>query len=71
VSAKLIRDAFLAATGGQPRDVTVTVRRDPGAMLSSTATRDGDMIVVGREHGPVWRCAHRGSVSRYCRWHAG
>jgi nucleotide-binding universal stress UspA family protein len=73
-SAKLIRDTFLAATGGQPPDVTVTVRTpegDPGATLSSIATRDGDMIVVGREHGPVWRRAHRSSVSRYCRWHAG
>ena len=72
-SAKLVGNAFWAATGGQPRDVTVTVRTpegDPGAVLSGIATRDGDLIVVGQEHVPVWRRAHRGSVSRYCRWHA-
>jgi nucleotide-binding universal stress UspA family protein len=73
-SAKLVRDAFRTATGGQPRDVTVTVRTpegDPGAALTSIATHDGDMIVVGHEHMPGWRRAHRGSVSRYCRSHAG
>jgi len=72
-SVKLVSDTFRAATGGQPRDVTVTVRTpegDPGAVLSGIATRDGDLIVVGQEHVPVWRRAHRGSVSRYCRWHA-
>jgi nucleotide-binding universal stress UspA family protein len=74
MSAKLVGDAFWAATGGQPPDVTVTVRTpegDPGAALSRIASRDGDMIVVGREHVRVWRRARRGSVSRYCRWHAG
>jgi len=73
-SAKLIRDAFRTVTGGQPRDIAVTVRTpegDPGAALTSIATRDGDMIVVGRKHEPPWRQSHQGSVSRYCRLHAG
>lgn len=73
-SAKLIRDAFRAATGGQPHDVSVTVRTpegDPGAVLTSIAIRDGDMIVVGQEHRPAWWRARRASVSRYCRLHAG
>lgn len=73
-SAKLVRDAFRAATGGQPRDVALTVRTpegDPGAALTGIATHDGDLIVVGREHMPAWRRARRGSVSRYCRSHAG
>jgi nucleotide-binding universal stress UspA family protein len=73
-SAKLVRDAFWAAAGGQPRDVAVTVRTpegDPGAALTRIATRDGDMIVVGREHMPGWRRTRRDSVSRYCRSHAG
>jgi nucleotide-binding universal stress UspA family protein len=73
-SAKLVGDAFWAATGGQPCDVTVIVRTpegDPGAALTGIAIRDGDLIVLGREHGPSWRHARQGSVSRYCRSHAG
>jgi nucleotide-binding universal stress UspA family protein len=73
-SAKVVRYAFRTATGGLPRDITVTVRTpegDPGAALTGTATRDGDLIVVGHEHVPIWRRAHRGAVSRYCRSHAG
>jgi nucleotide-binding universal stress UspA family protein len=73
-SAKLVRDAFWAAAGGQPRDVAVTVRTpegDPGAALTSIATRHGDVIVVGRENLPGWRRVRHGSVSRYCRSHAG
>ena len=72
-SAKLIRDAFRSATGGRPSDVAVTVRipeGDPGESLTSIATHDGDMIVVGHRGGPSWWRAHRGSVSRYCRLHA-
>ena len=60
--------------GGQPRDVAVTVRTpkgDPGAALTSIATRHGDVIVVGRENLPGWRRVRHGSVSRYCRSHAG
>jgi nucleotide-binding universal stress UspA family protein len=73
-SAKLVRDAFLAATGGQPRDVTVTVRTpegDPGAVLTGIATRADDLIVVGQKHRPAWWRGRRASVSRYCRLHAG
>ncbi len=73
-SAKLIRDAFRTAAGGQPRDVRVTVRTpegDPGAALTRIATRDEDLIVVGREHGLRGWHASRGAVSRYCRRHAG
>lgn len=73
-SAKLVRDAFRTVTRGQPRDVAVTVQTpegDPGAALTSIATRDGDVIVVGRENLPGWRRARHGSVSRYCRSHAG
>lgn len=73
-SAKVIRDAFRAAAGGRPRDVTVTVRTpegDPGAALAGIATRDGDLIVVGREHRPSWWHTSRGAVSRYCQLHAG
>jgi nucleotide-binding universal stress UspA family protein len=73
-SAKLVRDAFRTVTGGQPGELAVTVRTpegDPGAALTSIATRDGDMIVVGRENLPGWRRARHGSVSRYCRCHAG
>jgi nucleotide-binding universal stress UspA family protein len=72
-SAKLVRDSFQTVTGGEPRDVAVTVQTpegDPGAALTSIATRDGDMIVVGRNHAPGWWHAHRGSVSRYCESHA-
>jgi nucleotide-binding universal stress UspA family protein len=72
-SAKLVRDTFLAATGSRPRDVGVTVRTpegDPGAALTRIAIRDGDLIVVGRRHGPGWWHGHRGSVGRYCRLHA-
>ena len=73
-SAKVVCDAFRAVTGGQPRDVAVTIRTpegDPGAALTGIATHDGDLIVVGLEHMPGWRRTRRGSVSRYCRSHAG
>jgi nucleotide-binding universal stress UspA family protein len=73
-SAKLVGDAFWAATGGQPCDVTVTVRTpegDPGAALTGIAIRHGDLIVLGRRHRPNWWHARQGSVSRYCRSHAG
>jgi nucleotide-binding universal stress UspA family protein len=73
-SAKLVRDSFRTVTGGEPCDVAVTVQTpegDPGAALTSIATRDGDMIVVGRDHAPGWWHGHRDSVSRYCRAHAG
>ena len=72
-SAQVVRCAFQAATGGQPRDDTVTVRTpegDPGAALTGIATRDGDLIAVGCEHVPIWRRARRGAVGRYCRLHA-
>jgi nucleotide-binding universal stress UspA family protein len=72
-SAKLVRDAFRDVTGGQPRDVALTVRTpegDPGAALTNIATHDGDMIVVGHRHGPNWWRARHGSVSRYCQVHA-
>ena len=73
-SAKLVRDSFRTVTGGRPRHVAVTVQTpegDPGAALTSIATHDGDMIVVGRNHAPGWWHGHRGSVSHYCRSHAG
>jgi nucleotide-binding universal stress UspA family protein len=73
-SAKLVCDAFRAVTGGRPRDVAVTIRapkRDPGTALTGIAAYDGGLFVVGREHMPGWRRARRGSVSRYCRSHAG
>jgi nucleotide-binding universal stress UspA family protein len=72
-STKLVRDAFRNVTGGQPRDVALTVwtpEGDPGATLTSIATHDGDMIVVGHRPGSSWRRARHGSVSRYCQVHA-
>jgi nucleotide-binding universal stress UspA family protein len=71
-SAKLVRDAFKIVNGGRPGDVDVAVRTpegDPGAALTSLATREDDLIVLG--HGRTRRHPSGGSVSRYCCGHAG
>ncbi len=72
-SAKVVRGAFLAASGGRPRDLDVSVRTpegDPGPVLTRLASRQGDLLVVGHRWLPRWRRARRRSVSRYCCGHA-
>jgi nucleotide-binding universal stress UspA family protein len=72
-SAQLIREKLLLAGGGRPRDLDVAVHTpegDPGAALTSFATGEEDLIVVGHERLPAWRRSRRGSVSRYCWSHA-
>lgn len=70
-SIKLVRDSFRIATGGMPRDVTVTVKTpegDPAEALTDIATAR-DLIVVGRAEPGLRRVLH-GSVSHYCRRHS-
>jgi len=72
-SARLVSTSFQTVAGGIPRDVTVTVRTpegDPGAVLAGVSGAGGDVLVVGRDHGPSMRRLLHGSVSGYCREHA-
>jgi nucleotide-binding universal stress UspA family protein len=60
-SERRISRAMSPWPSGRPRAIPA-----PRSPASPPAT--GDLMVVGRKHGPH---AHRGSVSRYCRSHAG
>jgi nucleotide-binding universal stress UspA family protein len=65
----IIQRSFCNASGGIPADVAVRIETpegDPGVVLTSLATHDGDLLVVGRRRGyPAGRAVH-GSVSGYC-----
>ena len=70
-SLEFVRKSLRTATGGPPRDVTVTVKTpegDPGAALADIAAV-GDLIVVGRGDQGMRRVLH-GSVSGYIRKHS-
>lgn len=72
-SAELVRRSLRAVAGGLPADVTVTVATpegEPGAILTSVASGDDDLLVVGHERMPGIRGILHGSVSRYCCGHA-
>jgi nucleotide-binding universal stress UspA family protein len=72
-SMDLVDDCFVDAVGGIPQDVDVTVKTpegEPGAVLASIATAEGDVLVVGQETPLAMRRVLHGSVSRYCRKHA-
>jgi nucleotide-binding universal stress UspA family protein len=68
-AAEIVRQVFRDAVGGMPCDLAVRIETphgDPGAALVSLASRDTDMLVVGRRPGhPASRAVH-GSVARYC-----
>lgn len=61
--------AINAALGGIPDDVPtepLTVAGEPGQVLVRTASRPGDLLVIGTgRHGAAGRLAG-GKVSRYC-----
>jgi nucleotide-binding universal stress UspA family protein len=72
-SDNLIHDAFQAATGGAPDDVTMTIRTpqgEPGLTLTGIARANGDVLVVGTMPGYRAKRLVHGSVSRYCSKHA-
>lgn len=72
-STVLIGDAFKAAIGRMPADVTVTMKTpdsDPAVALVALASKPGDIIVVGTDGGHLVRHLIHGSVSRYCVKHA-
>jgi nucleotide-binding universal stress UspA family protein len=68
-----VREAFDAAFGGVPWDVSVrmlVVRARPGQVLVDMADRPDDLLVVGcGGRGRLGRTIH-GSVTRYCIAHA-
>ena len=69
----LIGNAFKAAVGRVPQDVTVTFETpasDPAVALVGLASQPGDVIVVGTGGGHLTRRLVHGSVSRYCTRHA-
>ena len=68
-----LRNAFDAAFGGIPSDVTIRmliVRAKPGPVLVNLADRPEDLLVVG--YGGRTAVGNRlhGSVARYCMAHA-
>jgi nucleotide-binding universal stress UspA family protein len=73
-AAVLVERVLRSAVGPVPADLPVTIetpQRDPALALIETASQPGDVIVVGTRPGhPIARLIH-GSVSRYCRRHAG
>ena len=66
--------ALDTAFGGLPPDLEaepLVMRGNPGPVLVSAASRDGDRLVVGAgRRGTFGRLRH-GRVSRYCLAHAG
>lgn len=69
----LTHQAFTAALGGTPSDLPVmieTPESDPALALVASATRPGDVIVVGARRGHLAGRLVHGSVSRYCTRHA-
>jgi nucleotide-binding universal stress UspA family protein len=69
----LIGNAFKAAIGQMPKDITVTLETpdgDPAVTLVALASQPGDLIVVGTVGGHLVRRLVHGSVSRYCTRHA-
>jgi nucleotide-binding universal stress UspA family protein len=72
-SIKVALRALRAANGGLPADIAWAVETpegDPGPALISVATRETDLIVVGREPRASWRGPRHNSVSGYCSGHA-
>jgi len=72
-SAKLALRALRAANGGLPTDITwaiATPEGDPGPALASVASRETDLIVVGREHAASWPGLHHAAVSDYLTGHS-
>ena len=70
---KLAKHTFTAAVGGVPPDLEVAVETpggNPGQVLTSAASQDGDVLVVGTRRGLRWSRALHGSVSAYCARHA-
>jgi nucleotide-binding universal stress UspA family protein len=72
-SRDYVRQCFADAVGGAPEDVALTIRTpegEPGAAVTSIATTEGDVIVVGQAPQLTVRRVLHGSVGRYCRGHA-
>jgi nucleotide-binding universal stress UspA family protein len=70
----LIGNAFMAAVGQMPKDITVTLETpesDPAVALVGLGSQPGDVIVVGTGGGDLMRRLVHGSVSNYCTRHAG
>lgn len=68
-----LNDAFDAALGGVPADVTVRgmiVRGRAGPLLTELADRRDDLLVVGCGRGNWLTSSVHGSVTRYCMAHA-
>lgn len=68
-----LTEAFEAALGGVPADVTVrgmVVRGRAGPLLVELADRPGDLLVVGCGRGNWLTSGVHGSVTRYCLAHA-
>ncbi len=72
-AAQIVHETFRAAGGWPPRDVEVTIETpegEPGPTLTRIASGDGDLLVVGLEHGQAVQHLVHGSVSGYCLEHA-
>ncbi len=64
--------ALRTANGGLPTDSTwaiATPEGDPGPALAGVASRETDLIVVGREHAASWPRLHHAAVSDYLTGH--
>jgi nucleotide-binding universal stress UspA family protein len=68
-----LREALEAAWGQPPADLTiepVVERGEPGAVLISIASQEGDVLVIGAGRRGTLTHLFSGRVSRYCLAHA-
>jgi nucleotide-binding universal stress UspA family protein len=69
----LVRRTFRRAVGITPAKIAATIEileGDPAIVLTQIAARDGDLLVLGDEHGSSMKRIVHGSVSRYCATHS-
>jgi len=67
-----LREALQAAWGQPPADLTiepVVERGEPGAVLTSIASQEGDVLVIGAGRRGTLARVFSGRVSRYCLAH--
>lgn len=72
-ATRRLQAALLAAFGGLPPDVPITmqvIRGEPGRCLIEVAKEPGDLLVIGAGRRPMISRALHAGVSRYCLAHA-
>lgn len=72
-SRRVVEHAFMAACGGTPTDIEVAVCTplgDTGPVLTKTADRAEDLLIVGNSRHGVFHRIANGAIARYVARHA-